>query len=342
MPSAGIDGALVERFRRDLGDLLASAGLALEAKIGVALSGGPDSLALLVLAAAAGPTMAMTVDHGLREDSAAEADTAGRVARSLGVPHAVIRVSVAPGGEGMQGEARRARYAALGEWATAQGLAGVLTAHHADDQAETLLMRLSRGSGLAGLTGIRPSRPLCPREGGGPVSSAGLDSRLRGSTVMLLRPLLGWRKAELEEIVAASGIEPARDPSNTNPRFDRTAARSLLAQADWIDPRRLAASASHLADAEAALAAITLQRAADAISDDDGTVVLRWTGIRELDRRLLVHLLADRFAKRPDGPAVERAMVALQRGETVTIADIIGRPQGQRWHFRAAPPRRSA
>jgi tRNA(Ile)-lysidine synthase len=154
--------------------------------------------------------------------------------------------------------------------------------------------------------------------------------------------LLGWRKAELEEIVAASGVVPARDPSNHNPRFDRTAARSLLAQADWIDPRRLAASASHLADAEVALAAITLQRAADAISDDDGAIALRWTGIRELDRRLLVHLLADRFAKRPDGPAVERAMAALQRGETVTIADIIGRPQGSRWHFRAAPPRRSA
>jgi tRNA(Ile)-lysidine synthase len=327
MPSAGIDGELVDRLRRDLGDLLASAGLAREAKVGVALSGGPDSLALLMLAAAAGPTMAMTVDHGLREDSAAEAETAGRVARSLGVSHAVVRVSVAPGGEGLQGEARRARYAALGEWATAQGLAGVLTAHHADDQAETLLMRLSRGSGLAGLTGIRPARPLDETRSAGP---------------LLLRPLLGWRKAELEEIVAASGVVPARDPSNHNPRFDRTAARSLLAQADWIDPRRLAASASHLADAEAALAAITLQQAAEAISDDDGAIALHWTGIRELDRRLLVHLLADRFAKRPDGPAVERAMTSLQRGEIVTIADILARPEGARWHFRAAPPRRSA
>ena len=327
MPSAGIDGAPVERFRRDLGDLLASVGLARDAKVGVALSGGPDSLALLMLAAAAGPTMAMTVDHGLRDDSAGEAEAAGLVARSLGVPHAIARVSVAPGGEGVQGEARRVRYAALGEWATAQALAGVLTAHHADDQAETLLMRLSRGSGLAGLTGIRPARPLDETNPTGP---------------LLLRPLLGWRKAELETIVAASGIVPACDPSNHNPRFDRTAARSLLAQADWIDPRRLAASASHLADAEAALAAITLQRAGDAISQDDAGVTLRWTGIRELDRRLLVHLLTDRFAKRPDGPAVERAMTSLQRGETVTIADILARSEGPQWHFRAAPPRRSA
>lgn len=323
MPSAGIDGEPVERFRRDLGDLLAGAGLARDARVGVALSGGPDSLALLMLAAAAGPTMAMTVDHGLRADSAAEAEIAGRVAQSLGVPHAIARVSVAPGGEGLQGEARRARYAALGKWATAQGLAAVLTAHHADDQAETLLMRLSRGSGLAGLTGIRPSRPC-------------------GNTAMLLRPLLGWRKAELEAIVADAGIEPARDPSNHNPRFDRTAARSLLAQADWIDPRRLAASASHLADAEAALAAITLQHAADTISGDAETITLRWTGIRELDRRLVLHLLADRFAKRPDGPAVERAMAALRRAETVTIADILARPEGSQWHFRAAPPRQSA
>jgi tRNA(Ile)-lysidine synthase len=327
MPSAGIDGGLVERFRRDLGDLLASAGLARDAKVGVALSGGPDSVALVMLAAAAGPTMAMTVDHGLRDDSAPEAETAGQVARSLGVPHAIARVSVAPGGEGLQGEARRARYAALGEWAIAQALTAVLTAHHADDQAETVLMRLSRGAGLAGLTGIRPARPLDETRSGGP---------------LLLRPLLGWRKAELGNIVAVSGIVPAHDSSNHNPRFDRTAARSLLAQADWIDPRRLAASASHLADAEAALAAITLQRAVDAISTDDAGVTLLWTGLRELDRRLVVHLLADRFAKRPDGPAVERAMAALRRGETVTIADILIRPDGERWHFRAAPPRRSA
>jgi tRNA(Ile)-lysidine synthase len=153
--------------------------------------------------------------------------------------------------------------------------------------------------------------------------------------------LLGWRKAELEAIVSAAGISPARDPSNHDPRYDRTTARALLADVEWLDPRRIAATADHLADADAALAAVTLDRAATAIVDEGDAVTLRPTGLREIDRRLLLLLLAERFGKHPNGPAVERGMAAAKRGETTTIADILWRVEPGVWRFRAAPPRRS-
>jgi tRNA(Ile)-lysidine synthase len=295
-------------------------------RVGIALSGGPDSLALLILAAAAGPAMALTVDHGLRTDSAAEAETAGTVAASLGVPQRIARVSVADGGEGLQGEARRARYAALGDWARREGLSAILTAHHADDQAETMLMRLSRGAGLSGLTGIRPARPLVEGDPAGP---------------WLLRPLLGWRKAELEAIVAAAGITPARDPSNHSERFDRTAARALLAAHPWLDPIRFSSSANHLRDADDALEATTDRLLADAVSVSGDTV--RFTpgdAPREIVRRALRRLFSGHFGAHPDGPGLDRLMATLATGGTATLGPVLAKG-GPVWSLRPAPPRRS-
>jgi len=295
-------------------------------RIGIALSGGPDSLALLLLAAAAGPVTALTVDHGLRPGSAAEADAAGAVARSLGVPHEIARVSVAAGGDGLQGEARRARYAALADWARREGLAAVLTAHHADDQAETVLMRLSRGAGLSGLTGIRPARLLDEGDPAGP---------------WLLRPLLGWRKAELEAIVGAAGLEPARDPSNHNARFGRTAARTLLAETGWLDPTRLSASASHLRDADAALEVMTDRFLAEALStSEEGIRLTPGDAPREIVRRALRWLFFVHFQAHPDGPGLDRLMAMLAAGRTATLAGVLARG-GPVWTFGPAPARRS-
>lgn len=327
MPSAGPDAALVARFVADRDTLIDAAGIAPGARIGIALSGGPDSLALLLLAAAAGPVTAMTVDHGLRAAAADEAQAAGAVAALLGVPHRIARVTVAPAGEGVQGEARRARYAALHQWAREEGLAAVLTAHHADDQAETVLMRLARGAGLSGLGGIRPCRPLDEADPDGP---------------KLLRPLLGWRKAELEAIVAAAGIEPARDPSNHDTRFDRTAARALLAEAKWIDPARVAASASHLRDADSALKALTTEFLDRALLVEGGGVTLTpGSTPRDLVRRALIHLFSRHFGARPDGPGLARLMATLDAGGTATLADVMA-TGGVTWRFRPAPPRRSS
>ena len=192
---------IVARFRHDVDALTAGASLV---RLGLAVSGGPDSLALLLLANAAFPDCveAATVDHGLRAESRDEALYVGEICAGLSCPHAILSVAVPDGAAGLQAEARRVRYEALADWAAERGIAAVATAHHADDQAETLLMRLQRGSGIAGLSGIRATR--------------------HQGDLAILRPVLGWTKAELTQIVRQSGIEPVDDPSNRDPRFDRT------------------------------------------------------------------------------------------------------------------------
>ena len=203
--------------------------------LGLAVSGGPDSLALLLIAHEAMPrrVAVASVDHGLRPEAAGEVAVVERIAAERGIPFTPIKVALAPGN--VQARAREARYAALAQWAAEAGLGAVATAHHADDQAETLLMRLNRGSGLAGLAGVRARTVI------------------EGSQVTLLRPLLGWRKAELASLVAAAGITAVQDPSNTNPDFDRARLRARMTEADWLDPVQIAASAAHLAEGWQAL-----------------------------------------------------------------------------------------
>jgi hypoxanthine phosphoribosyltransferase len=156
------------------------------------VSGGPDSLALLVLACAAGCTVtAVHVDHGLRPGSAAEAEVVRGAAGRLGAAFRGVTVPVAPG-PNLEARARAARYAALP--------AGVLTGHTADDQAETVLLNLLRGAGLDGLGGMAPGR----------------------------RPLLRLRRAETHALCAALGLDPVRDPSNDDPAFRRNRVRHEL------------------------------------------------------------------------------------------------------------------
>ena len=333
MPSANKDGvagsvsgslpcegsatpSLVERFRNDLARLLQSDDI----RLGLAVSGGPDSMALLYLAAAAFPgrIQAATVDHGLRPEAAAEAHLVARACVALGVAHHILSVTV--GGEAsVQAAARRARYEALAGWARDHDLGALLTAHHADDQAETLLMRLARGAGLSGLSGIRQRRDL-----GG---------------VLLVRPLLGWRRADLAAIVA--DIETVTDPSNADPHYDRTQVRILLATAgDQLDPLRLAAAAAHLADADAALewlAGEGIRSRVDRL--EEGRVAVDLEGLpREARRRILSRLIGD--ADSPvDGPTLETAMVRLDAGLNASIGRLTLSP-GRRILIEKARPRR--
>jgi tRNA(Ile)-lysidine synthase len=306
----------IDRFRADLTGLLPEP----STRLGLAVSGGPDSMALLHLAAAAlpGRVEAATVDHGLRAEAAAEAALVARACAALDVRHATLRVEVTRTSS-IQAAARRARYDALDGWARERGLDAVATAHHADDQAETLLMRLNRGAGLAGLSGIRASRDL-----GG---------------VQLVRPLLGWRRAELAAIV--EDIETIDDPSNTDPRHDRTHARALLtAAADRLDPARLAASAACLADADAALdwiVAEALRSRVEAI--DDGRVLADLEGLpREIARRILFRLIVDGDSQ-VDGPVLDGAMARLDAGQVATLGKLKLSP-GRRILIEKAPPRR--
>ncbi len=310
-----------DRFTAAL-DALAPAG-----RIGVAVSGGPDSLALLLLAQAARPgaVAAATVDHGLRPEAANEAAMVAALCRTLDVPHATLRVTVADDPAGVQAAARKARYAALGGWAQAQSIAFLATAHHADDQAETLLMRLARGAGLGGLAGIRRARAFAEAPG-----------------ATLIRPLLDWTKTELEDLVAAAGIEPVRDPSNADPRYDRTRARNLLA-GGWPEAGRVAASADHLAEAEEALAWAARGLADTRIRLTEKGPFADASGLpRELRRRLLLDLLA-RVAPETEfrGDAVDRLLRALDAGKVSTLAGFRCDP-GPPWRVSRAAARRKA
>jgi tRNA(Ile)-lysidine synthase len=316
---------LVARFRADLGALAGS-----PARLGLAVSGGPDSLALLLLAATAlpGRVHAATVDHGLRPESGWEALHVEDICGRLGCPHTILSVTVADGPAGLQAEARAARYAALAAWAGSERLPVLATAHHLDDQAETVLMRLSRGAGVGGLGGIRPLR--------------------RDGDLLVARPLLGWTKAELVHLIATVGIEPADDPSNADPRFDRTSVRRLLRDHPELDPSRLARTAAAAREAEDALDWATDQLLEDRLTSQGGEWRLDPSGLpSELKRRLLLRTLAEIRAAHGlpaaarSGPDQDRLLRALETGATATLADVMARG-GPVWHFRLAPPRRGA
>lgn len=315
MPPGGPSPEQVERFRANL---LALAGEE-PGRLGVAVSGGPDSLALLLLAAAAfpGDVEAATVDHGLRPGSAGEAAFVAGLCSRLGVPHATLRPPEPISGN-LQSSARRARYELLEAWRRERGSGWILTAHHADDQAETLLMRLNRGSGVAGLSGVRS------RNGA------------------VLRPLLGWRRAELEEMVAAADIDPVADPSNVDERYDRVRIRRELAGALWVDALSLARSAEALAEADAALEYAADRLEAEQVRDRPGKLQLDPKGVpQELLRRLLLRLLRRLNPRaQPRGEELTRLIERLERGETATLAGVKA-SGGAVWRFEPAPARRS-
>ncbi|MGH6676888.1 MAG: tRNA lysidine(34) synthetase TilS, partial [Xanthobacteraceae bacterium] len=164
----------------------------------IAVSGGPDSTALLILAAAWAKRLhrppkllAVTVDHGLRAQAGAEAAAVKRLARRLGIPHRTLRWRGQKPKTGLQEAARLARYELLGRTALAAGYAHVLTAHTLDDQAETVLFRLARGSGLTGLAGM---------------ANASFLPTAKGRRIFLLRPLLPLPKTRLVATLRAAGV----------------------------------------------------------------------------------------------------------------------------------------
>ncbi len=310
---------LVSRFAADLDALVAPG-----TKVGVAVSGGPDSLALLLLATAARPGLveAATVDHALRAESRAEAEMVASVCKRIGAPHAILTIDwpKAPKSN-LQAQAREARYELLGTWARGGGISAVATAHHLDDQAETLLMRLARGAGIGGLGSVRTRRPL-----------------VKGAE--LVRPLLGWRKAELTALVKAAGIEAVDDPSNRDPRHDRVRMREWLKRAEWAEPERIAASAAWLDEADQALDWALKPLAAERITRTDGTVTIDPSEVpRELQRRLLLAAFAELGVHRPRGPELTRAIDTLAKGGVTTLAGL-KLEGGASWKLRVAPPRR--
>jgi tRNA(Ile)-lysidine synthase len=224
-------------------------------RMAVAVSGGSDSMALALLAAdwvarRRGAITALTVDHGLRPEAAAEARRVGRWLRARGIPHRVLRwrppAGALPGG--LQAAARAARYGLLADWCRRHGVLHLALAHQQEDQAETLLLRLARGSGLDGLAAMAP---IAERAG-----------------LRLIRPLLAVPRARLRATLAEAQQPWIDDPSNDDPAHARIRMRRLLPAlaAEGLDAARLAATAAHLARARAAIddavAALLAQAAA--------------------------------------------------------------------------------
>ncbi|MCW1382300.1 tRNA lysidine(34) synthetase TilS [Novosphingobium sp. KCTC 2891] len=289
------------------------------------MSGGPDSIALLLLMHEVAPRnfAAATVDHGLRRESADEAAQVAALCAARGISHRTITLAL-PGGAGVQARARAARYAALSSWLDEAGLAALVTAHHADDQAETLVMRLNRGAGLRGLAGMRP-RAVVP-----------------GGEWPLLRPLLGWRKAELEAICTRRGVAFADDPSNRDARFERARVRAGMTSAEWLDINGMAVSAAHLAEADAALDWAAARALEEVRETPDGALAWRPGVPRALALRVLEGVAARLGRSVPRGAELARWHDALAAGGVATLAGVRGDGRGQEWRFTQALPHRPA
>jgi tRNA(Ile)-lysidine synthase len=225
----------------------------------LAVSGGPDSTALMVLAArwrkalkVKPALLAVTVDHGLRAAAKREAAAVGRLARKLGIAHRTLRWTGVKPKSGLQEAARAARYRLLADAARQAKAGHILTAHTRDDQAETVLIRMSRGSGLSGLAAMARISAV-PGDGEGQIK--------------LVRPLLDIAKARLVAILKAATIPFADDPSNRDPRFTRARLRGLMGELarEGLDARRLSLLARRLKRADLAIEA-AVERAASELA----------------------------------------------------------------------------
>jgi tRNA(Ile)-lysidine synthase len=249
--------------------------------IGLAVSGGADSLALLLLAARwraadpnAPPLFVYSVDHALRPEAAGEVAFVLAEAAKLGLPARGLRWAGDKPATGMQEAARTARYRLIGDAMRADGVDLLATAHHLDDQAETVLMRLAHGSGLAGLRGMAPM------------------AEVDGVTVA--RPLLGIPRGTLAEIVADAGLTAVADPSNADPHYERVRWRQALPAlaALGLDAGRLALFAARAGEAHEAIAQIaatTVEQHATAIADG---IAVPAAILTELPRAVVVEILA--------------------------------------------------
>ena len=314
----------------------------------LAVSGGPDSIAMMWLAARwrrvlkRGPHLvAVTIDHGLRPEAAREAREVKQLAKALDLPHRTLRWSGVKPKTGLLAAARDARYLLLAKTARAAGATHVLTAHTRDDQAETLLMRMSRGSGIAGL--------------------AAMARQSQRDGVVLARPLLDIPKARLVATLKKAKIRFADDPTNRDSAFTRPRFRALMPalSAEGFDARNLSRLAARFARANAALEILVDgaerylklgQRAPDHAGFDANAFAAL---AEEIRLRLLLRRI-DRIGH--EGPAelgkVEALLAALDRAVAATgpARDRIGLKQtlagalvslvDGRIRIEPAPPRR--
>ena len=270
----------------------------------LAVSGGPDSTALMLLAArwrearkgGKPKLVAVTIDHGLRKEAKREAVAVALLARKLKIAHRTLRWRGAKPTTGLQQAARAARYRLLADAARKARASHILTAHTLDDQAETVLIRMSRGSGLTGLAAMTRIAPL-------PVAGQG--------EIAIVRPLLDLPKARLIATLKAAKIPYAEDPSNRDPRFTRARLRGLMAElaAEGLSAPRLALLARRLRRADRALE-VAVDRAAGDLAvapPVSGALAYDAGGFARLPAEIALRLLGRAVATLSDEGPVELA-----------------------------------
>lgn len=254
--------------------------VAMAGKLALAVSGGPDSLALMLLAAAwaraeGRPALVVySVDHGLRPEAADEVAMVLREAERLRLAARGLKWQGDKPETGVQAAARKARYGLLRDAMAEDGAEYLLTAHHLGDQAETVLMRLAHGSGIEGLRGMDKFATVedCP----------------------IFRPLLAIDPERLAEVAEAAGLVPVRDPSNTDRHYERVRWRALMPELEelGLDLRRLGDFAQRMADADALISAETERAFATFVHlGSDGDAELPHAGLVGLNRAVAVRLL---------------------------------------------------
>lgn len=268
--------------------------------LGIAVSGGGDSMALMWLMAqwAAPRRIALatvSVDHGLRPETRAEIAVAKALAARLGLSHDTLHWPSGQARGNLMDAARQARRQLIADWARARGIHCVALGHTQDDQAETLLMRLARGSGVDGLAAMATAQPW-----GG---------------VIWLRPLLATPRDALRDVLRGCGASWAEDPTNADPRFARSRTRSAITELG-LDSTRLARSAVQMADARDALSQAAAQAGRAILRMQAGDALLNRAGLdalpREIRERLIAQILCAISGQpyRPRLTALRRALAA--------------------------------
>ncbi|WP_293573348.1 tRNA lysidine(34) synthetase TilS [Phaeobacter sp.] len=281
--------------------------------LGVAVSGGGDSMALLYLLHDCFADLGVglyvaTVDHGLRPEVQQEAALVAEAAQSLGARHDVLQWRDHPAGGNLQEEARRARYALLINWARSHDLTTLALGHTADDQAETLLMRLGRAAGVSGLAAMPRSRA---QDG-----------------ISLVRPMLDITRAQLRDYLRAKNVTWAEDPSNSDTRFERVRIRQAMEALAPIGLTvdRLASVAHNLGAAREALDWYTFLAARDMVEVRDEALVVDSRLFRTLPDEIAHRLLVRAFQWIAGGDHPPRrdpmglAKLAIRQGGSFTLA----------------------
>lgn len=284
-------------------------GVAPGSKLAIGVSGGADSLALLMLSAQNFHVTALTINHGLRPEAEQEAAFVADICRKHDLPHVVLYWEGDKPEANIQAEARDARYGLMQDWCEENNISVLAVAHHRDDQAETFLLRLARGSGVYGLAGMPAVRDL-------------------GRGVSLVRPLLQYRKQDLTKSLHALKQGWVEDPSNRSENYDRVKVRSLLANppVEGLGVDRLAATADRLRRSREALEYYEQRWLEKAVAHKpEGYMILSLNHLQSAPEEIILRGLASLCRKMTGALYVPRLEKLLRLYESLRQPDFKGK-----------------